>query len=373
MATARYGAVRMLKADGLCFSASPGRQIVRNISLDLESGHILGITGPSGAGKSTLFRLLSGLSEPDRGSVILDCIDLSSVAVARRPISYLQQSFPLYQRLSVMENVMVAFEGAQAGKPTDADFAKAEAMLDNLGIGPEMRDRYPTTLSGGESQRVAFAKAMLKPCRLLLLDEPFSNLDKKWRVRLGRLLRGAVQERGLMAIYISHDEIDLLLNTHTVAVMGTGDFVQRGPFEEIKKKPATEIVAGLGAAVGVQSILLADLPKSAGKLEIATAGAAAVSWLPTAGQAALIERTNIAPANLCSDRLILTGTVERTIEISGQRFTAFDCQTASGSLPMWLSSPENTVRARYRTGDVLRWVIERESLLSLDSAGGILS
>lgn len=236
-----------------------GRQeILKRVSLQAKEGEILGILGPSGAGKTTIFRIISGLIEPNSGSIKLNDINLNNLSVSERPISYLQQSFPLYDNLDVFKNVFVAFESFK--KVEKNDLTKiVQNMLLKVGIKKNLWERRTKNLSGGEAQRVALAKALLKPCKILLLDEPFSNIDKNAKRKFNQLIRKICKERNLTTIYISHSEDDLILVADRIAYIESGLIIQTGTHEDILKEPKYGKVASIGSILGLQLLSKSDL------------------------------------------------------------------------------------------------------------------
>lgn len=250
----------MLKLQKITFITQSNKKILDNISFDILPGFILGIIGPSGAGKTTLLRVISGLLMSKEGIITINNKNIKNTPVSLRPISYLQQDFPLYKNLSVLNNVSIAFESLHKSEK-DKFIEQTQNMLMHLGINVELWYRKPEYLSGGEAQRVALAKALLKPCKILMLDEPFSNIDKNKKRYLNQLVRDVVKERNLIGLYVSHDENDLLLMSDELVVMDEGRIIQQGKPDELIKKPKSSKVAALGSSVGLQIIEVNNLVK----------------------------------------------------------------------------------------------------------------
>jgi putative spermidine/putrescine transport system ATP-binding protein len=213
---------------------------VDDVSLEAAPGEFLSLLGPSGCGKSTVLRMVAGLVEPDAGQVVLGGEDITRVAVHRRHLGLVFQSYALFPHMTVFDNV--AF-GLRRRKVAEGELRpRVERMLDLVRLGP-LGARYPRELSGGQQQRVALARALATEPRVLLLDEPLSNLDallrEEMRVELKRL-----QERlGTTMIFVTHDQAEAMILSHRVAVMDAGRVVQVGTPEEVYRRPATPFVA----------------------------------------------------------------------------------------------------------------------------------
>jgi ABC-type Fe3+/spermidine/putrescine transport system ATPase subunit len=213
---------------------------VDGVSLDAAPGEFLSLLGPSGCGKSTVLRMVAGLVEPDAGQVVLAGEDITRVAVHRRHLGLVFQSYALFPHMTVFDNV--AF-GLRRRKVAEGELRpRVERMLDLVRLGP-LGARHPRELSGGQQQRVALARALATEPRVLLLDEPLSNLDallrEEMRVELKRL-----QERlGTAMIFVTHDQAEAMILSHRVAVMDAGRVVQVGTPEEVYRRPATPFVA----------------------------------------------------------------------------------------------------------------------------------
>jgi len=214
---------------------------VDEVSLDAAAGEFLSLLGPSGCGKSTLLRMIAGLVEPDGGQVVLAGEDITRLAVHRRNLGLVFQSYALFPHMTVFENV--AF-GLRMQKASQADVKrKVERAAALLHIESYL-DRYPAKLSGGQRQRVAVARALAVEPAVLLMDEPLSNLDALLRLEMRTELKAVLREAGTTTIYVTHDQTEAMGLADRIAVMYGGKIDQIGSPLEIYATPATRFVGG---------------------------------------------------------------------------------------------------------------------------------
>ena len=218
-------------------------------SLTVMKGEALALLGPSGCGKTTLLRILAGLSAPDGGKVELDGDVLvgpnTFVPPQRRSIGMVFQDWALFPHLTVAKNVSFGLRRSEAPKD------RAAEILELVGL-PHLAGRYPEELSGGQAQRVAVARALAPRPRVLLFDEPFSNLDAGLRVQLRTDVAALMQEVGMTSIFVTHDQEEAFVIGDRVAVMNEGRVVQTGKPDEVYQHPATPWVASF---VGESNVL----------------------------------------------------------------------------------------------------------------------
>jgi len=213
---------------------------VDDVSLEAAPGEFLSLLGPSGCGKSTVLRMVAGLLEPDRGEVVLAGEDITRVAVHRRNLGLVFQSYALFPHMTVFDNA--AF-GLRRRRVAEALLRpRVERMLDLVRLGP-LGARYPRELSGGQQQRVALARALVTEPRVLLLDEPLSNLDALLRDEMRVELKRLQQRLGTTMIFVTHDQAEALILSDRVVVMEAGRVEQVGRPEEVYRRPATAFVA----------------------------------------------------------------------------------------------------------------------------------
>ncbi|HEY9282793.1 MAG TPA: ABC transporter ATP-binding protein [Pyrinomonadaceae bacterium] len=213
---------------------------VEGVSLAVEAGEFFGLLGPSGCGKTTTLRLVAGLEEADAGRIEFDGRDITRVPAERRGFGMVFQSYALFPHLNVAENV--AF-GLRVRRLPKADVArKVAAALELVQLAGYERRRIEE-LSGGQQQRVAIARAVAIEPKLLLFDEPLSNLDAALRGRTRAELRDLVRRLNLTAVYVTHDQEEAFAVCDRICVMGAGRVLQTGTPRELYERPAAVEVA----------------------------------------------------------------------------------------------------------------------------------
>lgn len=244
--------------------------ILRGVDLDIHAGELFFLLGPSGCGKSTLLRILAGLVQADAGTVRFDGEEILTQPPEKRRTAMVFQNYALWPHLSVFENV--AFSPRNAGvKKAEIEKIVAEA-LDVV----EMSDfstRKPPSLSGGQQQRVALARALAADPRLLLLDEPLSNLDARLRDAMRGKIKGICKSRKLTALYVTHDRQEALSMADRLGVMHRGVIRRLGTPEEVYNHPGdcftakflgdVNFIPGELKADGVFECALGKLPAAA--------------------------------------------------------------------------------------------------------------
>lgn len=199
------------------------RTALDRFDLSVEPGSLTVICGPPGSGKSVLFRLLVGLEHPDAGSIAIDGRDVTGLSPARRPIGYVPQSFALYPHLRVYDNI--AYPLTLAGVAGDEIARRVERAAGMLSITP-LLDKTPDQLSGGEKQRTALARGLLKQASLFVLDDPLVGLDFKLRERLMDELKSLRQELNATFLYATADSLEALIMAQRLVVIDAGRVVQ---------------------------------------------------------------------------------------------------------------------------------------------------
>jgi iron(III) transport system ATP-binding protein len=221
---------------------------VDGVSLDVEPGELLTFLGPSGCGKTTTLRTIAGLEEPTEGEITLAgetvAGDGGFVAPEQRDVGIVFQNFALFPHLTVRENIAFGLSDADEA----ATAARVDELLDLVDM-PEHGEKTPDQLSGGQKQRVALARSLAPEPEVLLLDEPFSNLDVRLRVEMREEVRQILKEAGVTAVSVTHDQEEALSISDRVAVMNEGKIEQVGRPEQVFERPESKFVASfLGRA-----------------------------------------------------------------------------------------------------------------------------
>ena len=215
-------------------------QAVREVSLNVDAGEIIVLLGPSGCGKTTLLSIIAGLLRPSKGSVLVDGADITRLPPNKRRMGVVFQSYALFPHLNVYNNIVFGLKSHRIDKgEQERRYSRAVAML---GI-EELRERFPRELSGGQQQRVAVARALVLEPQVVLLDEPFSNLDAKVRDTMRVELADFFREIGATVIMVTHDQADAAYLSDRVLVIRDGEVVQVGAFESLYREPANAFVA----------------------------------------------------------------------------------------------------------------------------------
>jgi iron(III) transport system ATP-binding protein len=257
------------------------------ISFDLPRGALVTLLGPSGCGKTTTLRLIAGLELPTEGRIEIEGRDVTRLAAAERRIAMVFQSYALFPHMSVLENV--AYGLVVGGQRRQAAEAEAGEMLKTLGL-EGLGARLPAELSGGQQQRVAVARALVLRPKVLLFDEPLSNLDARLRRRVREDIRDLQKRLGLSVVYVTHDQQEALAVSDLVVVMKDGRIAQKGTPTELYEDPADAFVADFMGEANVLSGEVLSAPGGAGR--IAVGGVAVTTMLRAhpAGPATLAVR-----------------------------------------------------------------------------------
>ncbi len=214
---------------------------LENMSFDVEEGRFFVLFGPSSVGKTTTLRMISGLTPPDQGKVEIFGKDWTHAPIAGRGVSMVFQSFALYPHLSVYDNFAYPLREARVSE------SEIKKRVEETGAMLKLStkfDRKPSTLSGGEQQRVALGRSLIRRPKILLLDEPLTNLDAKLRHDMRAELKRLHRQFGLTIVYATPDELEALSMGEEIAVMKDGAVVQRGTPDELYENPVNTYVAG---------------------------------------------------------------------------------------------------------------------------------
>lgn len=240
----------------ICKSFGTTRALL-NIDLQIPGGKRLLLIGGSGAGKTTLLRVLAGLEQPDRGSVVCGENDITRQPPHRRGIALLSQDYAIYPHLTVERNLAAALEPLRLAAGDRRD--RIESALRWFELQP-IRDRRPAQLSGGQLQRAALAKALVRRPQVLVLDEPLSQLDPALREQSRELILSLAQQFATTLVMVTHDPLDALRMADQVAVLENGVLVQADTPQAVYRSPQTRSVAEILSPFGINDVTLATAP-----------------------------------------------------------------------------------------------------------------
>jgi len=213
---------------------------LHELDLDIQEGEFLTLLGPSGCGKTTTLRLVAGFIEPTNGSILLGDQDVTQVAPQHREIGMVFQDYALFPHMTIADNI--GFGLKERRYPKKDINERVRELLDLIRL-PEVHDRYPAEVSGGQQQRIAVARAVAYPPKVLLMDEPLGALDLKLRETMQIELRRIQQELAITTIYVTHDQIEAMNMSDRIVVMNAGRIEQMGGAEDIYNFPKTRFVA----------------------------------------------------------------------------------------------------------------------------------
>lgn len=215
--------------------------IVRNLSLTIEDGELISLLGPSGCGKTTTLRMIAGLEFPDAGEIFIGDQNVAPLKAKDRDIALVFQQYALYPHMTVRENLEYPLKIRGLSKEEQTRRVDDAARL--LGL-TKMLDRKPGELSGGEQQRVALGRAIVRRPKVFLMDEPLSNLDAILRVQMRSHLKALQRDSGVTTVVVTHDQSEAMSMSDRIAVMNQGIIQQIGDPDHIYQHPSNTFVAG---------------------------------------------------------------------------------------------------------------------------------
>ncbi len=313
-----------------------GKPAVDDVSFTVEAGEIVVLLGPSGCGKTTTLRCVAGLEHPTDGTIHIGDTLVSApargllVPPRARNVGMVFQSYAVWPHMTVRQNVAYPLKGR--GLTSDEAARKVDGALDLVDLA-QYADRPVVQLSGGQMQRVALARSMVYEPRLLLLDEPLSNLDAQLRLRLRDDLRRIIKAAGLTALYVTHDQLEAVVLGDRIGVMQNGKLLQMATPEQVYNRPADLFVASFTGASNFMAGKVKARDGEWGTVELA-GGHTITAWFATglaAGDAVTIA---IRPENI---RLEAAEAQNRyTVDVVSQRFqgvqTAYELQLGSTTI-----------------------------------------
>ena len=252
---------------------------VADLDLGIKKGELIALLGPSGCGKTTTMRAIAGLLPVKSGHVRLDGADITRVPANKRAVGLVFQSYALFPHLSVYENVAFGLKlKGMRGSELDA---KVQSGIKSVGLS-SFANRKPAELSGGQQQRVALARSMVMEPKVLLLDEPLSNLDARLRLEMRTELQRVQKETGVTMIFVTHDQAEALALADRIVVMKGGAIEQIGSPEDIYSRPVSSFVADFVGFENIFPLEQGRLKTSGGLIELPgqAPSAAGLAWRP---------------------------------------------------------------------------------------------
>ena len=248
---------------------------VNNFTFEIPDGKLIGLLGPSGCGKSTTLYMISGLQKPSSGKIFFGEEDVTELPTEKRGVGLVFQNYALYPHMTVKQNILFPLQNLKgADKLTKENMIERAYEAARLVQIDELMDRKPSELSGGQQQRVAIARALVKMPRVLLLDEPLSNLDARLRLQTREEIKRIQMETGITTIFVTHDQEEAMSISDFIVVMKLGVVQQVGKPQDVYDDPANLFVAKF---LGTPPINVFDGEVKGGKLYI---GGAAVLDVP---------------------------------------------------------------------------------------------
>ena len=227
--------------------------VIDNLDLTIKRGTMVTLLGPSGCGKTTILRLVAGLENPTSGQIFIDGEDVTKSSIQNRDICIVFQSYALFPHMSIGDNVGYGLRMQNVSKEERKQRVKeALELVDLAGF----EDRYVDQISGGQQQRVALARALVLKPKVLLFDEPLSNLDANLRRAMREKIRELQQSLGITSLYVTHDQTEAFAVSDEVIVMNKGKIMQKAPAKDLYQRPNSLFLANF---MGESSIFLAKL------------------------------------------------------------------------------------------------------------------
>ncbi|HIJ54586.1 MAG TPA: ABC transporter ATP-binding protein [Deltaproteobacteria bacterium] len=243
---------------------------VNRIQLEVNKGELLTMLGPSGCGKTTTLRCIAGLEKPEEGDIVIDGQPMLSegfVPPSKRGIGMVFQNYAVWPHMKVFNNIVYGLKLQKISRQSIRE--RAQQVLELVGL-DGLENRYPSQLSGGQQQRVALARALVTNPKVLLLDEPLSNLDAKLREELRFEIKSLVRRMGITSVYVTHDQAEAMVISDRIAVMDSGNVVQIGTAREIYEKPANRFVADFIGTMNFMSGEVVQIPQDTDAVYVRT-------------------------------------------------------------------------------------------------------
>ncbi|WP_152185402.1 ABC transporter ATP-binding protein [Segeticoccus rhizosphaerae] len=331
------------------------RPSVSDFTMQIEKGEFISLLGPSGCGKTTTLRMIAGLIEPTAGRIDLDGKELTHTPVHQRGMGLVFQNYALFPHLDVAENV--AFGLTMRGLSKSEVRTKVAGALDLVQLG-HLGERRIKQLSGGQQQRVALARALVIEPKVLLLDEPLSNLDAKLRDTMRDEIRSIQQKIGITTVFVTHDQDEALATSDRIVVMSEGHIEQVGTPEQVYEHPANRFVANFIGRANIFDGKILDTAQGVATVQIDGLGAmTAVDDHRQLGQGSLMVRPHRMRITQCPSvdahgrvgSMVYVGdSVEYSVQVADRRVTVQSVSSGEPHLP-----PGTPVQLSWGTRDAV--------------------
>ena len=285
-----------------------------NVSFGVEKGRLVALLGPSGSGKTTLLRMIAGLETPNAGDIYIDGQRMNDIPAAKRGIGFVFQNYALFRYMTVFDNVAFGLELQKVPKAQIRE--RVMELLELTGLSG-MEKRYPNQLSGGQRERVAFARALAPNPQVLLLDEPFAAIDAKVRTELRSWLKEMVEKLGITSIFVTHDQDEAVEVADEIIITNHGRIEQMGTPLDIYKTPATPFVAQF---IGRSSVVEEyDRLKGFERIEGADRAVIRPEFVKISKSGKLNQYVSAAETGVVTDVMFRGNRMDVTIDINGIR------------------------------------------------------
>lgn len=339
---------------------------VDNINLEIKSGELTTLLGPSGCGKTTTLRMVAGFESITSGSLLLGDKSIESVPPNKRNMAMMFQSYALFPHMTVYNNIKY---GLKIQKLPAKEIKERTEQIINLMQINGMENRYPSNISGGQQQRVALARAVVIEPKVLLFDEPLSNLDAKLREYMRDELRSLQQRLGITSLYVTHDQSEAMAISDKVVLMDKGKIIQVGSPRELYNEPASLFVADfigksnfLECKVRGGSVTNTEIDFLGKTLIIPSPGKA---FKGRAGKATAVYRPESIKIGESGTGLF-EGTVRKAVFFGN--YMEYDIQVGEKLLCVESSSPQENVQ--YKVGDSVGITVDLKSIRILEELPG---
>ncbi|MBP5631316.1 MAG: ABC transporter ATP-binding protein [Clostridia bacterium] len=336
---------------------------VDNLDIEIPDGKLVGLLGPSGCGKSTTLYMISGLQKPTMGQVFFGDDDVTMLEPEHRGVGLVFQNYALYPHLTVKQNIMFPLQNLKGAEKLSKEemLRRAQEAADLVQIG-DLMERKPSALSGGQQQRVAIARALAKAPRVLLLDEPLSNLDARLRLQTREEIKRIQRETGVTTVFVTHDQEEAMSISDVIVVMKNGVMQQVGEPQKVYDDPGNLFVAQF---LGTPPINVFNGKISGGDLYI---GDEKIMEVHAEGADRPVT-VGIRPEGFIpSEEGVLSGKL-RTVEVMGR-----DCSVVftneSSQKPSVRAIVDSDIGARFDSTGLVRFNLKRNKVFLFEAETG---